>query len=467
MNSALLNSVDTIVALSTPQGEGAIAVIRLSGSQSISIVDKYFKGKTLLSEAKTHTLHFGRFISNGELLDEVVVSLYKNPRSYTGEDVVEISCHGSRYVAQQIIQACLQGGARMAQAGEFTQRAFLNGKLDLSQAESVAAIIASENRHQLDMAFRQMRGGYSELITKLREELIEFAALIELELDFSDEDVEFANRDQFHLLLQKIEHHVNDLVSSFELGNVLKEGIPVAIIGEPNVGKSTLLNALLQEEKAIVSDIAGTTRDFIEDVLTIDGLAFRFIDTAGLRQTDDVLEAKGIERSIQKMQSAKIILFLADIQQGFRAIATAFKSLTLEVSQHALIVLNKSDAIAQCDAYDVEEAVSTLTGCKTLELSASTGHNLDKLKQLLVEMVQQQKLAHGSLIVSNARHVDALNRTLQSIKNIQTGMVEGRSGDLLSVDIRMALHSLGEITGAVEIDRDILGTIFGKFCIGK
>jgi tRNA modification GTPase len=467
MNSALLNSVDTIVALSTPQGEGAIAVIRLSGSQSITIIDKFFKGKTLLCEAKTHTLHFGRFISNGELLDEVVVSLYKNPKSYTGEDVVEISCHGSRYVAQQIIQACLQGGARMAQAGEFTQRAFLNGKLDLSQAESVAAIIASENRHQLDMAFRQMRGGYSELITKLREELIEFAALIELELDFSDEDVEFANRDQFQSLLAKMSKSIGELVQSFEFGNVLKEGVPVAIIGEPNAGKSTLLNSLLQEEKAIVSDIAGTTRDFIEDVLTIEGLTFRFIDTAGLRETHDVLEAKGIERSFQKMKTANIILFLADIQKGFKYIAEAFSELQFEKGQHVLILLNKSDAMPNCDAYDVEEAVATLTRCNTLEISASSGRNLDKLKRILVDLVLQQKLNNGSLIVSNTRHVDALNRTLQSIRNIQEGMTEGRSGDLLSVDIRMALHALGEITGVVEIDRDILGTIFGKFCIGK
>lgn len=465
--SALSIASDTIVALSTPQGEGAIAVVRLSGSQSISIVDKLFQGKSSLLGSSTHTLHFGKLMVDNELLDEVVVSIYRNPTSYTGEDVVEISCHGSRYISQQVIQACLHGGARMAQAGEFTQRAFLNGKLDLSQAESVAAIIASENKHQLDLAFRQMRGGYSELIMKLRQELIEFAALIELELDFSDEDVEFANRDQFKLLLQKIEKHISGLVASFELGNVLKEGIPVAIIGEPNVGKSTLLNALIQEEKAIVSDIAGTTRDFIEDVLTIDGLAFRFIDTAGLRHTEDILEAKGIERSLQKMQTAKIVLFLADIQQGFRAIAKSFTELKLDPSQHAILLLNKSDAMVQCDAYDVEEAVSTLTGYKTLELSASTGHNLDRLKMELVDMVQKQKLAHGSLIVSNARHVDALSRALQSIHHIQDGMTEGLGGDLLSVDIRMALHALGEITGVVEIDRDILGTIFGKFCIGK
>lgn len=465
--SVRLHSSETIVAISTPSGEGAIAVIRLSGAESISIIDQLFQGKKKIADAKSHSLHFGKLVFENQMLDEVVVSVYKNPASYTGEDVIEISCHGSRYITQQIVQACLKLGARMALAGEFTQRAFLNGKLDLSQAESVADLIASENKHQLDMALRQMRGGYSEWIQTLRQELIEFAALIELELDFSEEDVEFANREQFHLLLEKMKKSVSELIQSFELGNVLKEGIPVAIIGEPNVGKSTLLNALLQEEKAIVSDIAGTTRDFIEDILTIDGLAFRFIDTAGIRETQDVLEAKGIERSLEKMNSAKIVLFLADIRVGYKEIATSFSELKLKKDQHAIIALNKSDAMPTCDAYDVEEAVATLTRCKTLEISASKGRNLDKLKSYLVDLVQQQKLHAGSMIVSNARHVDALNRALDSIAQIQSGMAEGRSGDLLSVDIRMALHALGEITGSVEIDRDILGTIFGKFCIGK
>lgn len=457
----------TIVALSTPQGVGAIGVIRLSGNHAIEIVNQIFVGKDLTLQA-SHTIHFGKILDEDKhVIDEVVVSIYKNPHSYTGEDIIEISCHGSTYIIQKIIERCLLLGAKSASPGEFTQRAFLNGKLDLSQAESVADIIAAENKMQHEIAFQQMRGGYSTIIEALRNELIEFAALIELELDFSEEDVEFADRTKFHELIEKIKSTVNTLIQSFELGNVLKNGIPVAIIGEPNVGKSTLLNVLLNEEKALVSDIAGTTRDFIEDTLVVDGIQFRFIDTAGLRETQDELEAKGIERSMQKLKSAKIVLYLADIQKDYKDIVNDFASLEIPASQAVIIVLTKLDTIVNCNAFDIEEAIATLTKRKTIVISATTEKNIDLLKTNLLEIVQREKMQGNGIIVTNTRHVQALRETLQHLVQIEQGLHQQISGDFLSIDIRMALQSLGEITGAVEVDRDILGTIFGKFCIGK
>ncbi|HPI53759.1 MAG TPA: tRNA uridine-5-carboxymethylaminomethyl(34) synthesis GTPase MnmE [Chitinophagaceae bacterium] len=460
-------SASTIVALSTPQGAGAIGVIRLSGELSINIANQMFAGKDLSCQA-SHTLHFGKIMDEkNEVIDEVVISLFKNPHSYTGEDVIEISCHGSAYIIQKIIERCQQLGAKSAKPGEFTQRAFLNGKLDLSQAESVADIIAAENKMQLEIAFQQMRGGYSAIIEGLRNELIEFAALIELELDFSEEDVEFADRGKFHNLIEKIKTTVEGLIQSFELGNVLKNGIPVAIIGEPNVGKSTLLNVLLNEEKALVSDIAGTTRDFIEDTLVVEGIQFRFIDTAGLRETNDELEAKGIERSMQKLKSAKIVLYLADIQKDFKEIVQDFSALEIASSQEVIIVLTKLDTIVNCDAYDIEEAIATLTSRKTMVISATTQKNIELLKTSLLDIVQREKMNGNGIIVTNTRHVQALRDTQQHIHQIEQGLTQQISGDFLSIDIRLALQSLGEITGAVEVDRDILGTIFGKFCIGK
>ncbi len=462
-----LHNSHTIVALSTPAGEGAIGVIRLSGNQAIEIVDTIFSGKKKLSAQASHTLHFGKIMLEDQLIDEVVVSLFRNPHSYTGEDVVEISCHGSAYILQQIVDICMQSGAVPAKPGEFTLRAFLNGKMDLSQAEAVADIIASENKTQHEIAFSQMRGAYAESLQKLRDELIGFAALIELELDFSEEDIEFANREKFALLISKMKQDITQLIKSFTLGNVLKTGIPVAIIGEPNVGKSTLLNALLQEEKAIVSDIAGTTRDFIEDTLSIDGIRFRFVDTAGIRETDDQLESIGIARSYEKMKTAKIILYLCDIQHDHRQIAAEVKALPLHAEQNLLIILNKADKMPVCHAYDREEAVSTLSGKKTIEISAATGRNLDKLIATLIDIVQTEKLQHNGIFVSNTRHVQALHETLSHLSQIEQSMAQNISGELLSIDIKMALHSLGQITGTVELDRDILGTIFGKFCIGK
>lgn len=460
-------STDTIVALSTPQGEGAIGVIRLSGNQAVEIADKIFRGKKKIAEQQSHTIQFGKILSGDEVIDEVVISLFKNPHSYTGEDIIEISCHASQFILKSILEICREKGAVMAKPGEFTMRAFLNGKLDLSQAEAVADIIASENKAQHEMAFKQMRGGYSDIIAGLRGELIEFAALIELELDFSEEDVEFVNREKFTRLILKIKQTVQSLIKSFELGNVLKNGIPVAIVGEPNAGKSTLLNTLLNEEKAIVSDIAGTTRDFIEDTMTVDGIQFRFIDTAGIRQTDDKLESIGIERSYQKMKSAKIILFITDIRKDYQDIVADFNQLQFAPDQHILILLNKSDQMVSCNAYDIEEAVSTLTRKKVIEISAFTGRNIEILLKELVKIVDKEKLQHNGLFVTNARHVNALKETLEHLEQIEKGLEENISGEFLSIDIKMALYSLGLITGTVELDRDILGTIFGKFCIGK
>jgi tRNA modification GTPase len=440
----------------------------LSGEQAFDIIDAIFEGKKKIADVKSHTLHFGKIINEQkEIIDEVVVSIYKNPHSYTGEDVVEISCHGSKFIIQKIMELCQQKGAKSAKPGEFTQRAFLNGKLDLSQAESVADIIAAENKVQHEMAFNQMRGGYSAIIEGLRNELIEFAALIELELDFSEEDVEFADREKFSLLITKIKTTVTHLIQSFELGNVLKNGIPVAIVGEPNVGKSTLLNVLLKEEKAIVSDIAGTTRDFIEDTLIIDGVQFRFIDTAGMRATEDRLEAIGIERSYQKLKSAKIVLYLADIQKEYQDIVEDFKLLEINEGQKVIILLNKFDKMSSGNAFEIVEAIETLTQQKTIVISAAENKNIDKLQTELLKIVQHEKLNFDGIIVTNARHINALKDTLIHLNQIEQGLNQHISGDFLSIDIRMALQSLGEITGTVELDRDILGTIFGKFCIGK
>ena len=440
----------------------------MSGEQAFDIIDAIFEGKKKIADVKSHTLHFGKIINEQkEMIDEVVVSIYKNPHSYTGEDVVEISCHGSKFIIQKIMELCQQKGAKSAKPGEFTQRAFLNGKLDLSQAESVADIIAAENKVQHEMAFNQMRGGYSAIIEGLRNELIEFAALIELELDFSEEDVEFADREKFSLLITKIKTTVTHLIQSFELGNVLKNGIPVAIVGEPNVGKSTLLNVLLKEEKAIVSDIAGTTRDFIEDTLIIDGVQFRFIDTAGMRATEDRLEAIGIERSYQKLKSAKIVLYLADIQKEYQDIVEDFKLLEINEDQKVIILLNKFDKMSSGNAFEIVEAIETLTHQKTIVISAAENKNIDKLQTELLKIVQHEKLNFDGIIVTNARHINALKDTLIHLNQIEQGLNQHISGDFLSIDIRMALQSLGEITGTVELDRDILGTIFGKFCIGK
>lgn len=462
-----LTTTDTIVAMATPAGEGAIGIIRLSGKEAIELANQIFIGRKKLVDVASHTLHYGVLKHGERLLDEVVVSVFKGPRSYTGEDVIEISCHGSSFILSEVLQLFIRMGARMAKPGEFTQRAFFNGKLDLSQAESVADIIAAENAAQHQLAFSQMRGGYTEVLHDLRNELITFAGLIELELDFSQEDVAFADRTALQELLLRIKNILHQLIESFQLGNVLKKGIPVAIVGEPNVGKSTLLNALLNEDKAMVSDIAGTTRDVIEDVLVIDGIAFRFLDTAGLRETHDVLEAAGIERSYEKLKIAHVVLYLGDIRKSVAEWVNDVERLPLASHQHIFLLLNKADLVLANEATLKVDAIGNALDRKVMALSAKDGLQLDALKKQLVDWVKQHPSYRQGMIVSNARHVEALKATLQSLEAINEGMEQGISGDLLAIDIRMALFHLGSITGQVEIDRDILGTIFGKFCIGK
>ncbi len=457
---------DTIVALATAQGIGAIGVIRLSGTKAIEIVDRMMPHTNLLKQA-SHTIHYSTLMDGDILLDEVVVSLYKNPKSYTGEDIVEISCHGSPYVQQQIINACMAKGARAAKAGEFTLRAFLNKKLDLTQAEAVADVIAANSEKAKQIALNQLRGGFANKLDILRNELIQFAALLELELDFAEEDVEFADRSSFLNTIEKMEAELLPLLQSFKVGNAIKNGIPVAIVGKPNAGKSTLLNALLQEERAIVSDIAGTTRDTIEDSISLAGLLFRFIDTAGLRDTQDVIEKVGVARAMQKISEAQLVMYIADVAEDYKEIVAAFNELPIQKHQQALIVLNKIDAGSSCDAYDIEEAIATLTQTETIAIAAKTMQHVDKLIAKIIALSNIGNIGKEDTIITNARHYNELEQTLQSLHSIKQGFQQNLSGDLIAVDVRKALGHIAAITGNVEQDRDILGTIFGKFCIGK
>lgn len=460
---------DTIVALATPSGAGAIAIIRLSGPDAITVVASHFKSvrNKDLAKQKSHTIHLGHIVDDDKTYDEVLVSIFKDPHSYTGENVIEISCHGSPYIQQQIIQLFLRNGCRMADAGEFTLRAFLNGKLDLSQAEAVADLIASDSEASHQIAMQQMRGGFSSEIKKLREELLNFASLLELELDFAEEDVEFADRSQFKTLLNRIQEVLKRLIDSFAVGNVIKNGIPVAIIGEPNVGKSTLLNALLNEERAIVSDIAGTTRDTIEDEIAIGGIGFRFIDTAGIRDTKDVIESIGIQKTFEKIEQAQVVLFLVDGLQ-----ISSDKSITalqLEIEKiknkyplkPLLVLLNKSDRLTNTDKKTINQQLSTVN-----YISAKTGEGVDTLKSKLLEFVNTGALRNNETIVTNTRHYDALLKSLEEIEKVQIGIESGLSGDLMAIDLKEALYHLGEITGQVSND-ELLGNIFANFCIGK
>jgi tRNA modification GTPase len=466
MNNSLSNWQDTIVAQATANAIGAIAIIRLSGAKSWEIANKLCPEKNF-SSLPSHKAIFCKLSWKNTLVDEVVITLYKGPKSYTGEDTVEISCHGSPYIVTILLQACVELGARIALPGEFTQRAFLNNKLDLSQAEAVADVIASENEAQHKIAMQQLRGGFSKELANMREQLINFAALVELELDFSEEDVEFADKTALKTLLVEIQNHLTKLAESFTYGNAIKKGIPVAIIGQPNAGKSTLLNALLNEDKAIVSAIAGTTRDVIEDILNIDGISFRFIDTAGIRNTTDEIESLGIAKTMQKAKEASIVLLLVDANQPLNDIVAQYQTLDKQPNQSIIIVVNKIDAIGVCNGYDMEEAVATTTKNTTLGISAKDGLHIDKLKKLITDSTNINKISTQGTIVANARHYQAINATLKNISDLQQGMQAGLSGDLLSIDIRSALKNLGSITGQVEVDKDILGTIFGKFCIGK
>lgn len=451
---------DTIVALATAPGIGAIGVIRISGTRAFPIINELFPSKDI-TQQPSHTLHVGFLKQGEEVLDEVVVSLYKSPRSYTGEDVIEISCHGSPFVQQQVIEACLEKGARLAKPGEFTQRAFLKGKLDLAQAEAVADLIASNTAAARKAALHTMRGGFSEKLKALRERMIRFSALIELELDFSQEDVEFADRKQFYALITEMSDTTTKLTASFQLGNVIKNGVSVAIIGKPNAGKSTLLNALLQEDRAIVSEIPGTTRDTIEEVLNIDGILFRLIDTAGIREhSGDIIESAGIERSLDKMKQADLVLFLFDANDTRSAIET-LKAEIEKQQLNYLLVANKIDIAGEKEA---KEKFTDLD--KVVFIAAKQHLHTEVLKQKMVDAVLQGRLNTESTIVTNARHYHALKEVEKSLTDIRAGLDNKLPGDLLSLDIRHCLHYLGEITGEVTND-DMLDYIFSKFCIGK
>lgn len=452
---------DTIIALATPPGTGAIAVLRLSGSEAVSIAETVFQSikEKKLVDQKSHTIHLGYIADQGKVLDEVLVSLFKAPHSYTGENVVEISCHGSPYIQQQLVQLFLRKGCRAASPGEFTLRAFLNGKIDLSQAEAVADLIASDSGAAHEVAMQQMRGGFRNEIQHLREELLNFASLIELELDFSQEDVEFADRTQFAALLHRISEVLKKLIDSFALGNVIKNGIPVAIVGQPNVGKSTLLNALLQEERALVSDIAGTTRDTVEDHISLNGISFRFIDTAGIRETTDAVEQMGIERTFDKIDKAQVVLFLFD---AAHVDYLEWERLKNRYPHKLLVpICNKLDLLNTAQKEQLQQEFPDI-----LFLSAKQREGISALEKKLLAVVDSGTLRGEGTIVTNSRHYDALLKALEEIQKVKEGMEIELSSDLLAIDLRQALFHLGEITGTVTTD-DLLGNIFSNFCIGK
>lgn len=461
------DNTDTICALSTPPGTGAIAVIRISGSRSFEVLDSIFRpaAKDLdMRHVASHTIHYGTIIEGDSIQDEVLVSVFRAPNSYTGEDVAEISCHGSVYVQQKIIELLLTKGLRMASPGEFTFRAFSNGKLDLIQAEAVTDLIASHSKTSHDLAVQQMRGGFSGKIRELRKALVDFTSLIELELDFSEEDVEFADRNALNTLLEKLLSETDSLIQSFKMGNVIKNGIPVAIIGKPNVGKSTLLNAILNEEKAIVSEIPGTTRDAIEDTIVIGGYSFRFIDTAGLRAAENKVETIGIERTWAKIGEASIILYVFDVtSQSFHDVMAEIneiKEITAEQSNHLVLVGNKTDQLQE-----LPKGFKDFVALETIFVSGKRKENIHLLAAHLVSLVKKVNLSDRT-IISNSRHYEALVRAHESIESVKTGLAEGIPTDLVTIDIRKALYHLGEITGEITTD-EILDNIFSRFCIGK
>ncbi|MFL1896614.1 tRNA uridine-5-carboxymethylaminomethyl(34) synthesis GTPase MnmE [Aquimarina sp. 2-A2] len=461
-------SKDTIVALATASGAGAIAVIRVSGVDAISIGASIFRSIHAkdLRKQKSHTIHLGHIVDGDRVLDEVLISIFKGTNSYSGEPTIEISCHGSSYIQQEIIQLLLRKGCRIAQAGEFTLRAFINGKLDLSQAEAVADLIASDSEASHQIAMQQMRGGFSSEIKQLRDELLNFASLIELELDFAEEDVEFADRTQFETLISKITTVLKRLIDSFAVGNVIKNGIPVAIVGEPNVGKSTLLNALLNEERAIVSEIAGTTRDTIEDEIVIGGIGFRFIDTAGIRDTKDVVESIGIKKTFEKIEQAQVVIYLFDssslTEDRLRLLTTEIGKIKNKYPlKPLLVVANKIDALAKNEQDKLVGEIPDLH-----LLSAKQNIGVEALKTHLLDFVNTGALHSNETIVTNSRHYDALLKALEEIQKVQYGLDSGLSGDLMAIDIRQALYHFGEITGEITSD-DLLGNIFANFCIGK
>jgi tRNA modification GTPase len=453
-----LSHTDTIVALATPPGQGAIAIIRLSGPEALSICNQVFQPKDLTNEPG-YTIHYGNIQDGTEVIDEVLVSLFVAPKSYTKENLVEISCHGSNFIVQQIIQLLLRHGARLAQAGEFTKRAFLNGQFDLAQAEAVADLIASGTQATHRTALNQMRGGYSKELQELRESLIHFASMIELELDFSEEDVEFASREQLKQLVEQIQQVISPLIESFQLGNVIKQGVPTVIVGKPNAGKSTLLNALLNEEKAIVSDIPGTTRDAIEDVITLEGVSFRFIDTAGLRETEDAIEALGVARTHEKLKQAALVIYVVDLTATYQDEINKVQRQLEQQGVPFIMVGNKMDQIS-------DDLLGTLKTTAVVPLSAKNKTNMEELKQRILEAVSLKHVSEDQTLVTNLRHYESLQETQKALDDVLAGIANGISNDLLALDIRQALHHLGEITGEITTE-DLLENIFSKFCIGK
>jgi len=460
----------TIIALSSPPGSGAISIIRLSGKDSISKTDKFFKSKSgkKLKDCNGYSISYGNFFSGKEVLDEVVISIYKGPHSYTGEDVVEISCHGSNYIQQEIISSFTSSGVRLASPGEFTLRAYLNNKKDLSQAEAVSDLIASESKEAHRVAMQQMRGGYSNEIEELREKLIDFKSLIELELDFSQEDVEFADRKNLKDLLNTLESKLSSLIESFTYGNVIKEGVTVTIAGKPNAGKSSLLNALVNEDKAIVSDIPGTTRDAIEDVTVINGIKFRFIDTAGIRETSDKIESIGVERAKGKIGKSRVLIYLFDRSD------ISENELINEVESYKrddlniFIVENKIDLLNNLNTDSYKNKINQLIKSKNIELlqiSALNQTNIEDLKNAISKDLNLS--SENSIVITNSRHLEALKNSLNAIESVKKGLKDGISGDLLSIDLNDAIINISIITGKIDIDQDILGSIFSKFCIGK
>jgi tRNA modification GTPase len=457
MQSKLSGWDDTIAAIATPPGIGAIGVLRLSGDQSFDIIQKLFPSKDLKKQA-ANTLHVGYLKENENVLDEVVISLFKKPASYTGEDVIEISCHGSPFVQQQVLDALIRNGARLAKAGEFTQRAFLNKKLDLTKAEAVGDLIASNTKASQNAALNNMRGGFSNVLRELREELIKFSSLIELELDFSEEDVEFADRQKFSLLIENIDKTVSSLLESFKLGNVIKNGVSVAIVGKPNAGKSTLLNTLLNENRAIVSEIAGTTRDTIEEVININGILFRLIDTAGIREhSQDIIENMGVVKSKEKIKQAGIVLYLFDINEMTEAELSEIIEEIKKENHNLIVVANKTDSISSAIRFQFSGVIF---------ISAKEAIGIEELKEALFENAAGAGINTENVIITNARHYAALVEVSKSLEEIKAGIDNHISGDLLAPDIRRCLHYLGEITGEIT-NEDRLDYIFSKFCIGK
>ena len=457
---------DNILALASPSGVGAISLIRISGAESITIVDKFFKGveNIKLIDQEANKVQLGYIIDQDRVIDKVLVTIFRNPKSYTGENLVEISCHGSVFIQQSIIQLFLSSNCRIANAGEFTMRSFLNGKMDLSQAESVADLISSNSEASHRLAMNQMRGGFKKDINELRMELVNFASLIELELDFSQEDVEFANMNELNNLLDKISFNLKKLIDSFKTGNVIKNGIPISIVGEPNTGKSTLLNILLNEERAIVSSIAGTTRDTIEDQININGVVCRFIDTAGIRSTDDEIESIGIERTFKKMKESEIVIFLIDYSNLDSKKINFYKEYLNEIeekftSAKLITVFNKNDIKTDISTSELEKF-------NPIQISAKENINIDGLKNEIINYVNNLTSQIDNSTISNSRHYDLLNKTYEEIHKVKTSIASKISSDLLAIDIKQAIYYLGELTGEISND-EILGNIFSKFCIGK